>query len=95
MYIGIESYGRLSARLIFAIMYLRFLLTLTVFFQPFGVHADDQIRVGAIFGLSGSVSRYGQWTKRGAEIARDEINGSGAINGIPLELIFEWASHLS
>ena len=57
-------------------------------FPAMGI-ADEPIKVGAIFGLSGSVAQYGEWTRRGVEIARDTINNDGGIGGHRVELVFE------
>jgi branched-chain amino acid transport system substrate-binding protein len=55
-----------------------------------GVQAADQkepIKIGAFFALSGPAAPIGTPTKLVAEMAVDQINKSGGINGRPLELI--------
>jgi branched-chain amino acid transport system substrate-binding protein len=55
-----------------------------------GVQAADQkepIKIGAFFALSGPAAPIGTPTKLVAEMAVDQINKSGGINGQPLELI--------
>jgi len=47
------------------------------------------IKVGVILPLSGNGAVYGEWGKNALEIAKDEINGKGGINGRPIKLIFE------
>ncbi len=47
------------------------------------------IKVGAILPLAGEAVSWGQHSLLGAEIARDEINASGGIGGLPLELIVD------
>jgi branched-chain amino acid transport system substrate-binding protein len=55
-----------------------------------GVQAADQkqpIKIGAFFALSGPGAPIGTPTKLVAEMAVDQINKAGGINGQPLELI--------
>ena len=55
-----------------------------------GVQAADQkqpIKIGAFFALSGPAAHIGTPTKLVAEMAVDQINKAGGINGRPLELI--------
>jgi branched-chain amino acid transport system substrate-binding protein len=49
----------------------------------------DPIKVGVYLDLSGQTSSFGQSTKNGIEMARDEINNAGGINGRKVELIIE------
>jgi branched-chain amino acid transport system substrate-binding protein len=45
------------------------------------------IRVGVYLDLTGQTSSFGQATRDGIEMARDEINGAGGIDGREVELI--------
>ena len=59
-------------------------------FAAGGVQAADQkqpIKIGAFFALSGPAAPIGTPTKLVAEMAVDQINKAGGINGQPLELI--------
>src|ERR671939_837747 len=47
------------------------------------------IKVGVYLDLSGQTSSFGQSTKNGIEMARDEINNAGGINGRKIELVIE------
>ncbi len=47
------------------------------------------IKVGVYADLSGQANGIGQSTKNGVELAKDEINKAGGIEGRPLELIVE------
>jgi branched-chain amino acid transport system substrate-binding protein len=47
------------------------------------------LRIGAIFPLSGSAAQYGDWGKKGAELAKDEINKKGGVGGVPIEIVYE------
>lgn len=47
------------------------------------------VRVGYYGDLTGATSSFGQSTKNGADLAADEINKSGGINGRQIEIITE------
>jgi branched-chain amino acid transport system substrate-binding protein len=49
----------------------------------------DAITIGGIFPLSGAVAVYGEECKNGVELAIEEINDSGGVNGKKLILISE------
>lgn len=52
--------------------------------------ADEHpIRLGAIYILSGSAATYGEFAQRGINLAIQEINSSGGVNGRDLELVIE------
>jgi branched-chain amino acid transport system substrate-binding protein len=48
-----------------------------------------EIIIGAIFPLSGDAQRIGSMKKDGAELAVEEINADGGINGAKLAVIYE------
>ena len=50
---------------------------------------QENIKIGAILPLTGSLAKYGEWSKIAMEIARDEINATGGINGKKLKLLIE------
>ena len=49
----------------------------------------DVYKIGLINHLTGDAALYGQSMKKGAEVALDEINAAGGINGVPVEVIYE------
>jgi branched-chain amino acid transport system substrate-binding protein len=49
----------------------------------------QDIKIGVILPLTGSLSKYGEWSQTAMEIAKDEINTSGGIDGKKIELIIE------
>ena len=51
--------------------------------------ADDAVVIGAINPLKGTNAVQGRDMKRGEELALDEINAAGGINGRPLRIIWE------
>ena len=51
------------------------------------VAAEEPIKIGAFFDLSGPAAFIGTPTKLVAEMVVDKINKEGGINGKPLELI--------
>ncbi|HEX8148350.1 MAG TPA: ABC transporter substrate-binding protein [Pyrinomonadaceae bacterium] len=50
---------------------------------------EDVIRIGALVSLTGSSANYGKSLKQGIDIAVDEVNRGGGINGKKLEVIYE------
>lgn len=51
--------------------------------------ADKPIKIGFVYIMSGPAATYGQFAKQGAELAIDEINKAGGINGRKVEGLFE------
>jgi len=49
----------------------------------------ETIKIGATLPLTGPVAKFGEWESRGMQLAVDEINNAGGINGKKLELILE------
>ncbi len=55
--------------------------------------SDDTIILGGIGPLTGAAATYGNAVKNGAQLAVDEINEAGGVNGIKLQLDFEDDEH--
>jgi branched-chain amino acid transport system substrate-binding protein len=51
--------------------------------------AKEPIKIGYVYIMSGPFSTYGQFAKKGAELAIEEINKSGGILGRPVKGFFE------
>ena len=51
--------------------------------------SNEPIRIGVSGPLTGPNARYGEQWKKGFDLALEEINGRGGINGRPLVYIFE------
>lgn len=49
----------------------------------------DTFKIGGIGPLTGDAASYGTSVKNGAQIAVDEINAAGGVNGMQFELLFE------
>ena len=49
----------------------------------------QSVRVGAIYLLTGGFATYGEFARDGINLALEEINQAGGINGKPLEVLFE------
>lgn len=63
---------------------------LTVCFAGCGSTEDSNtLIIGGIGPLTGDLASYGNSVKQGAQLAVDEINANGGVNGIQLELQFE------
>ena len=52
-------------------------------------YAEEPIRIGGIYILSGSAATYGEFAQKGINLAVDEINASGGILGRQVEMVFE------
>ncbi len=50
---------------------------------------DDEIKIGAIFSMTGNVGAYGQRSQKGFLLAINEINNQGGIKGKKLHAIIE------
>ncbi len=50
---------------------------------------EGTIKIGGIGPISGSTAIYGQAVKNGAELAVNEINANGGINGAKIEFNFQ------
>ena len=50
---------------------------------------SQSVRVGAMYLLTGGFATYGEFARDGINLALEEINQTGGINGKPLEVIFE------
>ncbi|MCX5638853.1 MAG: ABC transporter substrate-binding protein, partial [Planctomycetota bacterium] len=48
-----------------------------------------EIKIGAILPLTGNNARYGIWIQEALELAKDDINSEGGINGKKLKIIYE------
>jgi branched-chain amino acid transport system substrate-binding protein len=52
-------------------------------------HGSKTIPIGAILPMTGSGAQYGEEARRGIEIALAEVNSSGGIKGVPMQLQLE------
>ena len=50
---------------------------------------NEPYKIGIIAALTGSAAQYGQWMKNGIDLAKDDINSNGGINGHQIELVYE------
>jgi len=55
--------------------------------------SGDTIKIGGIGPITGGAAVYGNAVKNGAQIAVDEINAAGGINGVMIEYKFEDDEH--
>lgn len=49
---------------------------------------SNTIKIGALYPLTGGLAQYGELSQKTAQIAIDEINDNGGINGKKLEIVF-------
>ncbi len=59
---------------------------LCIFHHGFSIAADP-IKIGAVYSLSGPAAAIGTPTKLVAQMVVDNLNKSGGINGVPIELV--------
>jgi branched-chain amino acid transport system substrate-binding protein len=69
-------------------LFLKFFLTLSLFFMPLSF-AQDTVKIGAITTLTGRLAEFGRQQQAGFQVALDEINAAGGINGQQVELLLE------
>jgi branched-chain amino acid transport system substrate-binding protein len=60
----------------------------TVCLQTVKSQNKSKIKIGLVLSTSGAAQPYGENAKRGVELAADEINASGGINGQQIEIVF-------
>src|SRR5919206_2273095 len=51
--------------------------------------SKEPVLIGITGPLTGQYAQYGAQWKKGFDVALDEINGGGGINGRPLQYVFE------
>ena len=47
----------------------------------------NEIKIGALFELTGNVANYGKSTYKGVQLAVEQINAKGGINGKKIKLV--------
>jgi branched-chain amino acid transport system substrate-binding protein len=57
--------------------------------KPIAPTTKEPIKIGAILPLTGEAAVWGENVKTGIELAKEEINKKGGINGRKLEIIYE------
>ncbi len=60
-----------------------------VLFATMSGHAQEPVKIGAIFSVTGAASFLGEPEKNTVMMLKDEINKAGGINGRPVEVIIE------
>ena len=58
-------------------------------FQCGGALAAETVKVGVLLPLTGAQAKFGEIEKRSFEMAAEEINAKGGVNGKKIELLFE------
>ncbi|NPU85063.1 MAG: ABC transporter substrate-binding protein [Syntrophaceae bacterium] len=67
-----------------------FAIVLLVLFVASPVRAaQDTIRIGAAFALTGSIAVYGEGFRKCVDLAVDEINAKGGIKGKKIQIVYE------
>jgi ABC-type branched-subunit amino acid transport system substrate-binding protein len=64
----------------------------------FSVEAQEstqqRIKIGVVYGFTGAAQVWSEYGRMGLELAQDEINSSGGINGKKIELILRILSQI-
>ncbi len=69
---------------------LFFLITACSLLLSFGCSSEkDAVHIGGVYALTGKGASYGQWIRNAVELAVDEANQSGGVNGRKIEVISE------
>jgi branched-chain amino acid transport system substrate-binding protein len=73
------------------VLYFFVLINVTAFMMLSGCKPapKENIRIGCILDLTGAVATYGNWSLKGLELAKDDINNIGGVNGKKIQLIVE------
>ena len=80
----------MSKKLIIAIIFIVFILGGGWLLLRDRNQLEDFIKIGAILPLSSSTgSSYGEYAQLGLELALEEINSKGGVNGKKLKIIYE------
>jgi branched-chain amino acid transport system substrate-binding protein len=71
--------------------FLHFFVALAVvaLLSPTGALAQETIKVGILLPLSGHLEYFGEMEKQSFDLALEEINGGGGINGRKLDFIYQ------
>jgi branched-chain amino acid transport system substrate-binding protein len=78
-----------TLRKFFVLLAIVALLLPTACGGPAQEEGEETVTIGAIFPLTGASTHEGIDERRGVELAVEQINEDGGINGKPLEVIFE------
>lgn len=70
-------------------MRILFAAALATSLAALGGGAQAQVKVGVVNSLSGPFSAFGERYRTGLDVALEEINANGGINGEPLELVVQ------
>ena len=71
----------------FSMMVIAVSMLLTLVVPP--LQAQDSIKVGIILPVTGDKAKFGEIEKKSFELALDELNAAGGVNGKKLEFVFE------
>jgi len=74
-------------RFLFALTFLALVSAIIVW--PTAVLAQKPVKLGFVYIMSGPFATYGEFAKHGAQLAIDEVNKAGGIQGRKVEAFFE------
>jgi len=64
-------------------------LSLCLFFLPFIAIGAEPIKVGIVLPLTGDQAKFGEIEKQSFDLAFEEINNAGGVNGRPIQALIE------
>ena len=53
------------------------------------ITSENTVKIGGVLPLTGVSNSYGQFNREGIDLALEQVNSAGGINGKPLEVIYE------
>jgi branched-chain amino acid transport system substrate-binding protein len=71
------------------ILLLVVVLLVVLFYSKQKTNPNRNIRIGALLSLTGGASAWGENAKKGIELAVEEINNSGGVDGRKFEIVYE------
>lgn len=57
--------------------------------KPAGASGGDVIKIGAVLPMTGDIPTFGKSSKQGAELAAEQYNAAGGINGKKIEIVVQ------
>lgn len=65
------------------------LVAFVIFSEVYTPKDTDAIKIGVVYGFTGPAAKWSEFGKHALELAVNEINDKGGVNGRPLQLVYE------
>src|SRR2546423_5646168 len=79
----------MNRRKFFAMILTPFLVAVMAFSNCGKKPEDEIIKIGCLVSTTGSGARWGQNSRKGIDLAAEEINAGGGVNGKKIQVIYE------